>query len=102
MLYTVQANTAPYLSGYDACMNLLKSYAQFAIYNVHYYKAAKNNRAYVIFHTPCANFFFVFFSGFKRKHMFITTCIEKQCARPLSYLQKRLAYSFSPAYCFIF
>jgi len=26
----------------------------------------------------CANFF----SGFRRKHLFITTCIEKQCIRP--------------------
>jgi len=24
------------------------------------------------------------FSGFRRKHLFITTSIEKQCARPLS------------------
>jgi len=27
-----------------------------------------------------------YFSGFKRKHLFITTCIEKQCTRPLSCL----------------
>jgi len=25
-----------------------------------------------------------FFSEFKRKHLFITTCIEKQCTRPLT------------------
>jgi len=25
-----------------------------------------------------------FFSGFRRKHLFITTCIEKQCTRPLN------------------
>jgi len=24
-----------------------------------------------------------FFSGFRRKHLFITTCIEKHCIRPL-------------------
>jgi len=24
-----------------------------------------------------------FFSGFRRKHLFITTCIKKQCTRPL-------------------
>jgi len=24
-----------------------------------------------------------FFSGFRRKHLFITTCVEKQCIRPL-------------------
>jgi len=31
----------------------------------------------------CANF-----SGFRRKHLFITTCIEKHCIRPLiNYLQ---------------
>jgi len=24
-----------------------------------------------------------FFSGFRRKHLFITTCIGKQCTRPL-------------------
>jgi len=26
-----------------------------------------------------------FFSGFRRKHLFITTCIEKQCTWPLSF-----------------
>jgi len=26
-----------------------------------------------------------FFSGFRRKHLFITTCIEKQCIRPLTH-----------------
>jgi len=25
-----------------------------------------------------------FFSGFKRKHLFITTCIEKHCTRPFN------------------
>jgi len=29
----------------------------------------------------CTNFF----SRFRRKHLFITTCIEKQCTRPLRY-----------------
>jgi len=24
-----------------------------------------------------------FFSGFRKKHLFITTCIEKQCTRAL-------------------
>jgi len=24
-----------------------------------------------------------FFKGFRRKHLFITTCIEKHCTRPL-------------------
>jgi len=27
---------------------------------------------------------FQFFSGFKRKHLFITTCIEKHCTRPFN------------------
>jgi len=27
-----------------------------------------------------------FFSGFRRKHLFIITCIEKHCTRPLRYL----------------
>jgi len=26
-----------------------------------------------------------FFSGFRRKHLFIITCVEKQCTRPLSH-----------------
>jgi len=31
------------------------------------------------------------FSGFRRKHFFITTCIEKQCTRPLSFMLLTLA-----------
>jgi len=27
-----------------------------------------------------------FFTGFRRKHLFITTCIEKQYTQPLKYL----------------
>jgi len=42
-----------------------------------------------------------FFSGFRRKHLFITTCIEKQCTRPLNWLQ--LVYiKFLLIYLFLF
>jgi len=30
-----------------------------------------------------------FSSGLRRKHLFITTCIEKQCTRPLSYIKQQ-------------
>jgi len=30
-----------------------------------------------------------FFSGSRRKHLFITTCIEKQCTWPLSYQKEK-------------
>jgi len=30
-----------------------------------------------------------FFSGFRSKHLFITTCIEKHCTRPLSQIRVR-------------
>jgi len=33
-----------------------------------------------------------FFLGLRRKHLFITTCIEKQCIRPL----KQIIIIFSP------
>jgi len=39
----------------------------------------------------CANFF----SRFRKKHLFITTCIEKQCTRPLTHpcwLQLRIIF----------
>jgi len=29
----------------------------------------------------------IFFPGFRRKHLFITTCIEKHCTRTLSFLR---------------
>jgi len=31
------------------------------------------------------------FSGFRRKHLFITTCIERQCTQPLSWSTTRNA-----------
>jgi len=33
-----------------------------------------------------APIFFFYFSWFRRKHLFITTCIEKQCTRPLKFV----------------
>jgi len=35
-----------------------------------------------------------FFSGFRRKRLFITTCIEKQCTRPLYYRNPRFILKF--------
>jgi len=40
-----------------------------------------------------------FFSGFRRKHLFISTCIEKQCTRPLSKAVSELPGLNSPALC---
>jgi len=42
----------------------------------------------------------IFFSGFRRKHLFITTCIEKQCIRPLREYNQDLIFLFvSHSWC---
>jgi len=36
-----------------------------------------------------------FFSGFRRKRLFITTSIEKQCTRPLIFIFKHILIAIS-------
>jgi len=44
----------------------------------------------VSFRWICAKFF----SGFRRKHLFITACIEKQCTRPLNQIVRLTLENF--------
>jgi len=35
-----------------------------------------------------------YFSGFEKKHLFITTCIEKRCTRSLSYADPSIKFAY--------